>query len=118
MYGQCIFEYGHATPPPHLSLVRTSLTHALSLSLLHTLTLALITKTEQFLKDLTLQFRAVGTNVCQLLTPIIFILFVGIMQVIVNFILRDHHYPVPGTETPYLPPVNPGRLLDCRYVNV
>ena len=38
------------------------------------------------------------------------------MQVIVNFILRDHHYPVPGTETAYLPPVNPGRLLDCRWV--
>ena len=117
MYGQCIFEYGHATPPSSL-ITRSHVTHTCSLFLLHTLTLTLITKTEQFLKDLTLQFRAVGTNVCQLLTPIIFILFVGIMQVIVNFILRDHHYPVPGTETPYLPPVNPGRLLDCRYVNV
>lgn len=68
-----------------------------------------------FLKDLTLQWRAIGTNLCQLLTPIIFILFAGIMQFVVNLILNRHGTPIPGTEVPIFPPSQPGRTISCRY---
>lgn len=67
----------------------------------------------QFLKDLTLQSRAVGTNVCQLLTPIVFITFAGVMQIILNIILRDHGTPVPGSS-PILIPMDVSRSLACE----
>lgn len=67
----------------------------------------------QFLKDLTLQSRAIGTNVCQLLTPIVFISFAGIMQVILNVILKKHATPVPGSS-PILLPMDISRSLACE----
>ena len=67
----------------------------------------------QFLKDLTLQSRAIGTNVCQLLTPIVFILFAGIMQLILNHILSSKHLLIPGSnEYPF--PQDIGRVAVCE----
>lgn len=66
----------------------------------------------QFLKDLTLQWRAWKTNLCQMLTPIIFILFAGLIQVVVNHMIKNKGIAIPGTETLY-PPINPGRILSC-----
>ena len=66
----------------------------------------------QFLKDLTLQSRAIGTNVCQLLTPIVFISFAGLMQVILNIILKEHGTPVPGSS-PLPFPMDISRSLAC-----
>ena len=67
----------------------------------------------QFLKDLTLQSRAIGTNLCQLLTPIIFILFAGIMQVILNHILSSKHLAIPGSNA-YPFPQDIGRVAVCE----
>ena len=66
----------------------------------------------QFLKDLTLQLRAIGTNLCQLLTPVIFICFAGIMQLIINNILSANGTAIPGSNA-FPIPVNPGRLEAC-----
>ena len=70
----------------------------------------------QFLKDLTLQSRAIFTNVCQLLTPIIIISFAGIMQVILNLILREHGTAVPGTASLSIP-MDISRSLACNATN-
>jgi ABC-type multidrug transport system ATPase subunit len=65
-----------------------------------------------FLKDLTLQSRAIGTNVCQLLTPIIFISFAGLMQVILNIVLKEHGTAIPGSSS-LLFPIDITRSLAC-----
>jgi ABC-type multidrug transport system fused ATPase/permease subunit len=69
-----------------------------------------------FLKDLTLQSRAIATNVFQLLTPMIFISFAGLMQIILNIILKEHQTPVPGTgAVPF--PMDISRSLTCHPAN-
>ena len=57
----------------------------------------------QFLKDLQLQLRAVVTNVCQLLVPVIFISFAGVMQLVVNHLLHKNGDVVPGSNTLGIP---------------
>ncbi len=67
----------------------------------------------QFLKSLTLQSRAIITNLCQLLTPIILLSFAGIMQIVLNHVLSKNPAPVPGSESLPLP-VDVGRLIVCN----
>lgn len=51
-----------------------------------------------FLKDLSLQLRQWGTNLCQLLVPVILICFIGIIQVIATNILEKNHAAIPGSD--------------------
>ena len=65
---------------------------------------------------MTLQSRAIATNVCQLLTPVVFICFAGLMQIILNIVLKKHGTAVPGTGS--LPfPVDISRSLACNASN-
>ena len=56
----------------------------------------------QFLKDTQLQFKSYKTNICQLLVPIVFISFAGLVQVIVNGLIPANTV-VPGSDSKPLP---------------
>ena len=55
------------------------------------------------MKDLSLQLKSYVTNICQLLVPVIFICFAGIIQVVLNHFLHKNGSQVPGSNSLLLP---------------
>ena len=65
------------------------------------------------MKDLSIQTKALATNICQLLVPIVFLSFAVVFQVAINSVLSAHPVPVPGTDGLPLP-VDAGRPVPCQ----
>ncbi|KAL5475219.1 hypothetical protein EMCRGX_G027292 [Ephydatia muelleri] len=64
-----------------------------------------------FLKTISLQLRAIWTNLCQIFVPLVMILFAGIMQVVVNNLISTSDV-VPGSNAVPIP-INVGNLVAC-----
>ena len=57
-----------------------------------------------FLKSATLQAKQIGTNICQIVTPIICLIFTLIIQLVANanmeFATTDYTIPIPLGDMP------------------